>query len=42
MTIIIAIIFAIVILTVLIVPAIEDEIEYRERRYNISKSKEVD
>lgn len=30
MTIIIAIIFAIVILTVLIVPAIEDEIEYRE------------
>ncbi len=30
MNIIIAIIFAIVILTVLIVPAIEDEIEYRE------------
>lgn len=30
MTIIIAIIFAIVILTALIVPAIEDEIEYRE------------
>lgn len=30
MTIIIAVIFAIVILTVLIVPAIEDEIEYRE------------
>lgn len=32
MTIIIAVIFAIVILTVLIVPAIEDEIEYREWR----------
>ena len=31
MTIIIAIIFAIAILTVLIVPAIEDEIEYREQ-----------
>lgn len=30
MTIIIAALFAIVILTVLIVPAIEDEIEYRE------------
>lgn len=30
MTIIIAVFFAIVILTVLIVPAIEDEIEYRE------------
>ena len=30
MTIIIAMFFAIVILTVLIVPAIEDEIEYRE------------
>lgn len=30
MTIIIAIIFAIVILTALIVPAIEDEIEYQE------------
>lgn len=30
MTIIIAVLFAIVILTVLIVPAIEDEIEYRE------------
>lgn len=30
MNIIIAIIFAIVILTALIVPAIEDEIEYRE------------
>lgn len=30
MTIIIAVIFAIVILTVIIVPAIEDEIEYRE------------
>lgn len=30
MTIIIAVIFAIVILTTLIVPAIEDEIEYRE------------
>ena len=30
MTIIIAMLFAIVILTVLIVPAIEDEIEYRE------------
>ena len=32
MTIIIAVIFAIAILTVLIVPAIEDEIEYREWR----------
>lgn len=30
MTIIIAVIFAIIILTALIVPAIEDEIEYRE------------
>ena len=30
MTIIIAVIFAIVILTALIVPAIEDEIEYQE------------
>ena len=30
MTIIIAVLFAIIILTVLIVPAIEDEIEYRE------------
>lgn len=30
MTIIIAVIFAIVILTALIVPAIEDEIEHRE------------
>jgi len=30
MTIIIAVFFAIVILTVLIVPAIEDEIEYQE------------
>lgn len=30
MLIIIAVIFAIVILTVLIVPAIDDEIEYRE------------
>jgi len=30
MTIIIAVIFAIVILTALIVPAIEDEVQYRE------------
>ena len=41
MTIIIAIIFAIVILTVLIVPAIEDEIEYREWLDESKKEEEV-